>query len=435
MVWIRKKNAAGRLNGVPPPVPGAAPAAILKSLDFRNTFQALQHRNYRLYFWGQMVSLFGTWMQITAQGFLAFELTRSTAFLGVLGFASGVPTMVFMLYGGVVADRLDRRKLMLLTQTVMTVLAGLTAVLTFTGAVRPWHLVLLALGFGIANAFDAPARQSIVVDLVAREDLTNAIALNSMMFNAAAIVGPAVAGGLYALAGPGWCFAVNGLSFLAVIAALLAIRIPRQRKDGLRRSAWEELKEGIAYALGQPTVRGLLGLILAASLFGSSFATIFPAWAVKVLGRDAAANGLLHAARGCGALLSALVIAALGRFQFRGKLLAAGSAGFPVFLLLFALVRWFPLVLLVLVCAGFSVILIFNLSNALIQSSVEDRLRGRVMSIYSLTFFGFMPIGSLWIGQAAGWFGEPWAVVVNGVAMLFVFLAVWGSTPSLKKLQ
>jgi MFS family permease len=427
-----------RKTGLPPvteaaqPALGAAAVLVPRRISARNTFLALKHRNYRLYFWGQLVSLFGTWMQITAQGFLAFELTRSAAFLGVLGFATGAPTLAFMLYGGVVADRLDKRRLMLFTQGAMTALAMLTAVLTFTGAVRPWHLVLLALGFGVANAFDAPARQSIVADLVGREDLTNAIALNSTMFNAAAVVGPALAGGLYALAGPGWCFALNGLSFFAVIAALLAIRLRRHPRAPSRTSAWSELKEGVSYALGQPLIRGLLGLIIATSLFGSSFATIFPAWAVEVLGRDAAANGLLHAARGGGALAGALVIASLGRFHARGRLLAAGGAAFPAFLLLFALVRWFPLALVVLVGAGFSVILIFNLSNALIQSLVEDRLRGRVMSIYSLTFFGFMPIGSLWIGQAAQRLGEPWAVAVNAAALLAVTLAVWAGTPSLR---
>jgi len=428
-----KRNKLPISNEAGPAALGGAVLGGLRRISLRNTFQALRHRNYRLYFWGQIVSLFGTWMQITAQGFLAFELTQSTAFLGVLGFATGAPTILFMLYGGVVADRLDKRKLMLLTQGVMTVLAALTAFLTFTGAIRPWHLILLALGFGAANAFDAPARQSIVVELVGREDLTNAIALNATMFNGAAVIGPAVAGALYALAGPGWCFALNGLSFFAVIGALLAIRMREIPSKSARASAWKELKEGLSYAFGQPFIRGLLGLIMAASLFGSSLAAIFPAWAVKVLGRDAATNGLLHAARGCGALLSALVIASLGRFQLRGRLLALGSGAFPIFMIIFALVRWLPLSLFVLVGAGFSVILIFNLANALIQSFVDDRLRGRVMSIYSLTFFGFMPLGALWLGQTAELLGEPWAVVIAAVGMLLVSMGVLAGTPSIRE--
>lgn len=432
MAFFKKSNVSPP-NAVGPVALGEAALGGLRGIRLRNTFQALRHRNYRLYFWGQIVSLFGTWMQITAQGFLAFELTRSTAFLGVLGFATGAPTMLFMLYGGVVADRMDKRKLMLLTQVIMTLLAVLTAVLTFTGAVRPWHLILLALGFGSANAFDAPARHSIIVELVGRADLTNAIALNASMFNGAAVVGPALAGVLYALAGPGWCFALNSLSFLAVIAALLAIKLRKRGAGSARASAWTELKEGLSYAFGQPVIRGLLGLIMGASLFGSSLAAIFPAWAVKVLGRDAAANGLLHAARGFGALLSALVIASLGHFQFRGRLLALGSGIFPFFILFFALVRWMPLSLFSLVGAGFSVVLIFNLANALIQSLVDDRLRGRVMSIYSLTFFGFMPLGALWLGETAEKLGEPWAVILAAGGLLLVSSAVMIITPSLRK--
>ena len=422
----RQENGGPTADGVP-----SVPLSRRFSLE--KTFSALKHRNYRLYFWGQLVSLFGTWMQITAQGFLGYHLTHSAAFLGSMGFAGGVPTMLLMLYGGVVADRLDRRKLMILTQVAMAGLAFLTAVLTFTGLIRPWQLVLLALSFGVANAFDAPARQSIVVDLVERKDLTNAIALNSTMFNAGAVVGPAVGGVLYALTGPGWCFLINGLSFFAVIAALLAMRVSPRPKEARRASVWLELKEGLAYVFHHPIIRTLIGLILVAGLFGSSFATIFPAWAVKVLGRNAAANGLLHAARGAGALLSALAIASLGHFHFKGRLLTVGSVAFPLLLALFALVRDFPLALVALVGAGAAVILIFNLANALVQTLVEDRLRGRVMSIYSLTFFGFMPVGSLWIGLASEKFGEPSAVLINAGLLLAASVLIFFLVPSLKR--
>jgi MFS family permease len=292
-------------------------------------------------------------------------------------------------------------------------------------------LVLLALSFGVANAFDAPARQSIVVDLVERKDLTNAIALNSTMFNAGAVVGPAVGGVLYALTGPGWCFLINGLSFFAVIAALLAMRVSPRSKEARRASVWLELKEGLTYVFHHRIIRTLIGLILVTGVLGSSFATIFPAWAVKVLGRNAAANGLLHAARGAGALLSALAIASLGHFHFKGRLLTAGSVAFPLLLALFALVRAFPLTLVALVGAGAAVILVFNLANALVQTLVEDRLRGRVMSIYSLTFFGFMPVGSLWIGLASEKFGEPSAVLINAGLLLAASILVFFLVPSL----
>jgi len=422
----RRQNGGPTADGVP-----SIPLSRRFSLE--KTFSALKHRNYRLYFWGQLVSLFGTWMQITAQGFLGYDLTHSAAFLGTMGFAGGVPTMLLMLYGGVVADRFDRRKLMVITQTAMAALAFLTAVLAFTGLIRPWQLILLALSFGVANAFDAPARQSIVVDLVDRRDLTNAIALNSTMFNAGAVVGPAVGGILYALTGPGWCFFINGLSFFAVIAGLLAMQV-RPRPENMRgASVWLELKEGLAYVFHHPVIRTLIGLILVTGLFGSSFSTIFPAWAVKVLGRDAAANGLLHAARGAGALLSALAIASLGHFHFKGRLLAAGSVAFPLLLGLFALVRAFPLSLMALIGAGAATILVFNLANALVQTLVEDRLRGRVMSIYSLTFFGFMPVGSLWIGLAAEKFGEPAAVFINSGFLLIASMLIFFMVPSLRR--
>ena len=415
-----------------PTANGVPSVPLSRRFSLEKTFSALKHRNYRLYFWGQLVSLFGTWMQMTAQGFLGYHLTHSAAFLGTMGFAGGVPTMLLMLYGGVVADRIDRRKLMVLTQAAMAVLAFLTAALTFTGLVRPWQLILLAFSFGVANAFDAPARQSIVVDLVERRDLTNAIALNSTMFNAGAVIGPAVGGILYALTGPGWCFLINGLSFFAVIAALLAMRVGARSPAASGSSVWLELKEGIAYVFSHPIIRTLIGLILVTALFGSSFATIFPAWAVKVLGRHAAANGLLHAARGAGALLSALAIASLGHFHFKGRLLTAGSFAFPFLLVGFAVVRSFPLTLVMLVGAGAAVILVFNLANALVQTLVEDRLRGRVMSIYSLTFFGFMPIGSLWIGIASEKFGEPPAVIVNAVLLMVASVFIFFLVPSIR---
>ena len=421
-----------QMNGGPT-ADGVPSVPLSRRFSLEKTFSALKHRNYRLYFWGQLVSLFGTWMQITAQGFLAYHLTHSAAFLGTMGFAGGVPTMILMLYGGVVADRIDRRKLMLLTQAAMAALAFLTAGLAFTGLIRPWQLVLLALSFGVANAFDAPARQSIVVDLVERKDLTNAIALNSTMFNAGAVVGPAAGGILYALTGPAWCFIFNGLSFFAVIAALLAMRVHPRPQGTHRSSAWLEVKEGIKYVFDHSIIRTIIWLILFTGLFGSSFSTIFPAWAVKVLGRDAAANGLLHAARGAGALLSALAIASLGHFHFKGRLLAAGSFAFPLLLFLFAVVRDFPVSLVVLVGAGAAVILVFNLANALVQTLVEDRLRGRVMSIYSLTFFGFMPLGSLWIGLASDKFGEPLAVMINAALLLVATIVIFFYMPALSR--
>ena len=408
----------------------AQPAARPTRPGLQQTFAALKYHNYRLWFSGQLVSLFGTWMQTTAQGYLVFQLTNSPAYLGYVGFAAGVPAWLFTLYGGVIADRMPRRTLMLITQTAMMLLAFVLAALVFAKLVQPWHIVVLAFLLGIANAFDGPARLAFVVELVDREDLTNAIALNSSMFNLATATGPAIAGLTYALIGPAWCFLLNGLSFLAVIWALLRMKLPPPKPSTRRASTWADLGEGVRYILHHPAIRTLIVLVGFTSTFGIAFATLFPAWAVDVLGGDATTNGLLQSARGLGALLSALMLASLGRSRFKGKLLTVGTIAFPLLLLVFTFVRSLPLSLLVLVGTGVAVILIMNVANALVQGLVLDALRGRVMSVYSMTFFGCMPIGALWIGAAAEYAGAPTAMIIGATislafgALLFVF-APW----------
>jgi len=408
---------------------------LRRHIDFRQTFTSLRHPNYRLWFYGQLVSLFGTWMQTTAQGFLVYELTRSPAYLGYVGFAAGIPTWLFMAYGGVFADRASRRRVLIATQTAMMVLAFVLAALTFLRLIQPWHIVLLAFLLGVANAFDAPARHAFVPDMVPREDLTNAIALNSTVFNSAIAVGPAVAGVTYALFGPAWCFMINGLSFLAVIAALLMMNVNPAARAVSDASAWQDLKEGFGYVLGHPMIRTLIFLVMVTGLFGSTFAVLIPAWAVDILHGNAATNGWLQSARGVGALLGALLIASLGRFDFRGRLLTLGTLAFPTVLLVFALVRWLPLSLLTLVASGGALVFTFNIANALVQTLVRDELRGRVMGIYSLTFFGFLPVGALWIGLAAEKFGEPAAVIINAVALLAFSGLVAVLVPQLRRLD
>ena len=401
----------------------------------RRTFLSLRHPIYRLWFWGQLTSLFGTWMQNTAQGFLIFQLTKSPAFLGYVGFAAGIPTWLFMLYAGVVADRISRRRIMIATQTAMMILAFISAGLVFAGVIRPWHIILLALGFGTANAFEAPSRQAIVQELVPFEDMTNAIALNSAMFNSSAALGPALGGVIYALFGPAWCFTVNGISFIAVIIALLKMKLPPFVPPMKTRSVRADLKEGFRYASRQPLIRTLMGLILVISLFGFAFVTLIPAWAVAVLHGNATTNGFLTAARGLGALLSALFIASLGRFKFRGKLLTLGSFAFPAFMILFAFVRWKPLAYAAILAGGFALILVFNLANAAVQTLTPDALRGRVMGIYVFTFFGAMPLGSLMIGALAARIGEPAAIVWNSLVTLAFASAVCLFMPKLRRFE
>jgi MFS family permease len=404
-------------------------------LSPQQTFIALSYPNYRLWFIGQITSLFGTWMQSTAQGFLVYELTGSPAYLGYVSFAAGLPSWLFMPVAGVVADRISRRSLLIITQTSMMVLAFILATLTFANVIQPWHIVALAFLLGIANAFDAPARLAIAPDLVERQDLTNAIALNATMFNTATILGPTIGALVYAAFGPGWCFTINGLSFIAVIIALTLMKLPKSERSKLAHpSALSEIKQGFRYVLTKPTILTLMGIVLMTATFGFSFVPLLPAWAVDVLGGDVRTNGLLNSARGLGALIGALGIASLGRFNFRGRLLSAGTFLFPTLLLIFSFLRWLPLSLMVLAGVGAALVLIMNLANSLVQTGTEDQVRGRVTSIYTLTFFGFMPLGSLLMGQIAETFNEPQAIQFGSLVLIIFAMLIWFFVPKMRKL-
>lgn len=406
-----------------------------RRFSVKTTFAAMRHRNYKLWFWGQMTSLMGSWMQTTAQGYLIFELTRSPVFLGYVGFATGIPSWLFMLYGGVIADRFSRRSVLVVTQIVMMILAFILAFLTFSGTVTPWSIVGLAFGLGVANAFDAPARQAFVLELIEREDLVNAVALNSTMFNSATAVGPAAAGITYAFFGPAWCFTINGLSFIGIIISLLMMRLKPQPKVERKNSPIREIWDGMLYLKGQRLILTLMGIVLVVTLLGLSFVTLVPAWAVKILHGDATTNGIMQSARGVGALISALFLASISRNEYKGKLLSAGTLAFPAILLAFSFVRWLPLSLLMLMGIGFSTILIFNLCNSLIQTNVSDAFRGRVMGVYSIVFFGFMPIGALIVGTMAEHLSEPAALIINSVILLVFGLAVYFLVPKIRRIK
>ncbi len=400
----------------------------------KRTFAALAYPNYRLWFFGQMTSLFGTWMQSTAQGYLVYELTHSEAYLGYVGFASGIASWVFMLYGGVIADRVPRRSLLVVTQSLSMLLAFVLSALTFTHTIMPWHIVLLAFALGIVNAFDAPTRQSFVLEMVERPVLPNAIALNSMMFNTAMVVGPAVGGLAYALFGPGWCFAINGLSFVAVIASLLSMRLPAWAPQEKRNGFLTEIRAGLRAVVADRRIFAIICLSCAANLFGMAFATLMPAWAVEVLGGDAGTNGFLQSARGLGALLAALSIAALSHRRFKGRAMIIGSILFPILVMLFSLTRALPLSLAALCMVGAANILMGNLANALIQTLTPDALRGRVMAVYMLAFFGFMPLGALLAGATATVIGVPLTVGISALIMLICSGVIAVSVPALRRL-
>ncbi|MCU0244905.1 MAG: MFS transporter [Acidobacteria bacterium] len=338
-----------------------------------------------------------------------------------------------MLYAGAIADRVPRRNLLVVTQTAMMLLAFATAALTFLGWIRPWHILIMAFGLGTANAFEAPARQAFLLEMVDREDMTNAIALNSAMFNTAMAVGPAAGGLIYGFLGPAWCFAINGATFVAVIAALRRMKLAPFAPPARRTSALADIREGLRYVAGHPLIRTVIGLIGLVSLFGVSFVTLFPSWAVRALNGDARTNGFLQSSRGLGALVAALLIASLGRFHFRGRLLTVGTFALPVTVALFGLVRWLPLALLFAFGSGLAQILIFNLANALVQTHSPDALRGRVMGIYTLTFFGLMPLGALWVGFAAEHAGQPAAILGGAAVMLGAAAALAVFMPHLRR--
>jgi MFS family permease len=374
-------------------------------------------------------------MQTTAQGYLVYELTRSEAYLGYVGFASGIASWAFTLYGGAIADRVPRRNLIVVTQTLSMLLAFVLSLLTFLRIVAPWHIVLLAFFLGVVNAFDAPARQSFVLEMVDRPVLTNAIALNSTMFNTATAIGPAVGGLTYAFFGPAWCFAINGFSFLAVIAALLAMRLPPFIPPVRRGSTFGDIREGLRVVRNDRRILAIICLVSAVSLFGMSFATLLPAWAVQTLHGDSRVNGFLQSARGIGALTAALWIASFAHRRRKGRTITAASFLFPAMLILFSFTRTLSLSLLAIFAVGAANISLNNLANALVQTLTPDAVRGRVMSIYMMGFFGFMPVGALLAGTVATVVGVPVTVVIGALGTLMCATAVAILVPSIRRLD
>lgn len=401
----------------------------------RTTFSAFGHRNYRLWFAGQTVSLVGTWMQSTAQSYFIYELTGENVYLGYIGFAAGLPAWLFMLYGGVIADRIPRRKLLVITQAAMMVLALVLAGLTFTELVQPWHILILAFLLGTANAFDAPARLAFVTEMVEKEDLTNAIALNATMFNLATAFGPMAGGVTYALLGPGWCFAVNGLSFIAVIASLLMMQMKPFTPKPRTRSGIREVFEGASYVARHEHIRVLIAGLAMMGMFGLGFITLFPAWAKDILGGNEVTNGLLQSARGIGALVGALMIASMGSLNRRGRLLTTGIFVFAIFTFAYSFVRWLPLSLLMLLVVGWGFIVVNNMTNSLVQTLVDDNLRGRVMGFYTLAFFGMAPVGTMLVGFLADHLSEPVTLMITSTTMFLYAGFVYIFFPKIRELR
>jgi MFS family permease len=397
-------------------------------------FAALRHRNFQLYFGGQLISNAGTWMQVIAQGWLVYQLTHSDLSLGIVGFAAAIPSLLVTPWGGVVVDRVQKRTLLMFTQAGAMLLAFILGALAFTGAVREWHIVLLAAGLGLVNAFDAPARQAFVVELVGRRDLANGIALNSLMFNSARVVGPALGGILLALVGAAWCFTINGLSFLAVILGLAAMKFELHQPAGGTETPWQQLSRGLRYAAGEAEIAGLLLLSLAFSVFGVSYATVLPAFVAQVLQQGAAAYGWVTTATGVGAVTGALIIAHHRGTKWRGKWLVTASLAFPVVLAAFGFNASLTVSLVLAFGLGIGFMTQFTMMNTLLQTRVDDSLRGRVMALYTLTFFGLAPFGNLAIGALSDRIGLSYAIGLFALVSLVLAVAILRRVPQIRDL-
>lgn len=381
-------------------------------------FRALRHRNFQLFIAGQLTSLIGTWMQNMAQLWLVYRLTHSAVLLGVFGFASQVPLLFLSSIGGYVGDHYDRHRGVITTQTLAMILAFVLAGLTLTNRINEWELIAIAFLVGIVNAFDVPIRQAFLVQMVGKEDLPNAIALNSSIFNGARVVGPAIAGFAIAWVGEGWCFFLNGLSFLAVIAALLMMRIERREIKTTADSPLKSLIQGFQFAMLDPPIRSTLLLLSALSLFGLQYSVFMPIYALDILKGNSLTQGYLMSSAGVGALIGALHFAARSHYKGLARWIAATSTTCAICLIIFSQAKFFWLCALVLFVVGFAATSQMAATNTLIQIRVPDELRSRVMAVYATMFMGIQPIGSLIAGGMAKHIGAPYTLTLFGAMVL-----------------
>ena len=418
----------------PPPVPAPAPsfASKLRNLE---TFSSLQRNpNFRLYWYGALTSNVGTWMQMVAQGWLVYQITASAFMLGMVSFAGSAPVLLFSLYGGVLADRMERRRLMVWTQTASMLLAFLLAFLTFRHMVTVWHIIGISFFNGVANAFNTPVRQSIISDLVKKEDLQNAIAINSTQFQTSRTLGPALAGLTLAAVGPAWCFFLNAMSFLAVIWTLLVMDVPPlppRRKSGTLSS----ILEGLRYVRTEQTIFALLLVAGIPALFVMPYQMMMPAFAESVLRAGPAGLGVLQSAAGAGAVAGALTIASIPKSMRTGALqftmIFVGGFGLEAF----GLSKIFGLSIGFLFVVGFAQMAYTALNQSFLQHLIADEMRGRVLSLLTLTTFGLQPFGAMIAGTLAAAVGPQVALVLQGCACVLCVMWVLVRWPQMRTLQ
>jgi MFS family permease len=417
-------------NGNEPPETGREPEATAGSqrgigaLLMRGTFASLRHRNFRYFFAGQLISLVGTWTQNTAQGWLVYQLTGSKMLLGVVAAVGSAPMMLFSILGGSVADRHSKRNIILITQISMMIFAFVFAALVWTGQIRTWQIMVLAALGGLAMAFDMPARQSFMVEMTSREDLINAISLNSSIVNAARVLGPSMAGILMVRTGMAMCFFLNGLSYLAVIAGLRLMRLPKHVQPARSGSAWEHAWEGFVYVWQRRQMWNILVLFAIVGIFGWSYAILMPAFARDELRVGEGQYSLLLSANGVGALLGALTVASIGKQVDRRVLVFGGLGVFSASLGCLALIRSYPLALIFMGIGGWGMLLFFSTTNTLLQTCASDSMRGRVMGIWALVFGGMTPIGGLEAGTLSHAAGLRPALMVGAAVCAVAALTV-----------
>lgn len=402
---------------------------------FKNIFRALFYRNFRLFFIGQSVSLVGTWMQQIAMSWLVYRLSGSAFILGLVGFSSQIPAFLFGPIAGVLADRWDRRRILILTQTFSMLQAFILAFLTLKGKIAVWHIIALGALLGVVNSLDIPARQSFLIEMVERKEiLGNAIALNSLMFNMARMVGPSIAGILIMFAGEGMCFLINAVSFLAVIASLFAIRTKKRKVKLKKTRILQGLREGFVYTFGFAPIRAILALLGAISMMGMSYVVLMPVFAKNILGGGANTLGFLMAAVGVGALIATVFLASRDKMLRLGNMIPISSVLFSVSIISFSFSRDLRLSFALLILVGFGFMVHMALSNTVLQTIVDDDKRGRVMSFYTMAFMGAAPLGSLLAGFLAGKIGAPNTLALGGGFCILASLVFARQIPELKKI-
>ena len=393
--------------------------SICNGMRLQLLLRSLRSRNFRLFFAGQSISLVGTWMQQVAMSWLVYRMTNSAFLLGVVGFMGQVPTFLMAPLAGVVADRLDRRRLLICTQALSMLQAAVLSFVVLADIVRVWHIIGLSLILGLINTFDIPARQSFFVEIVDnREDLGNAIALNSSMFNSARLIGPSIAGLLVAAFGEGTCFILNALSYLAVLIALIAMRIQPKQTRREKHHILHELREGFGYAFGFAPIRSILLLMALVSLMGMPYTIMMPVFARDILHGNAQTYGFLMAAAGCGALASTIYLASRNSVLGLGRLITRATIIFGIGLISFSFSASLPLALLLLTLTGFGSMALVASSNTILQTIVDDDKRGRIMSLFTMSFIGMAPFGSLIAGAITNRMGVRITFLIGGISCL-----------------